>query len=109
MSNGYNKERQERRELPSTGFRCFPAIPESITCNMVINIGEMISFLEEEKAKGQDQVKLTMLPTVNPQAKTSHFFTYDDFKPTPQGGGSKPRNNVTPMPASSIPEDDIPF
>jgi hypothetical protein len=40
-------------------------------------------------------------------AKTSHWLAYDDYEP--KEGGQQPRNNVTPMPATSIPEDDIPF
>ena len=98
----------DRKPLPETGFRCYPAKPESITCNMTILIDQMITWLQAEKAKGEEKVKLTMLPTQKPDAKVSHFFAYDDFKPEKQGGNQQSRSNVTPM-QPSIPESDIPF
>jgi len=110
----------DRKPLPETGFRCYPAKPESITCNMVVNIDQMISWLEAEKAsgknvkkdgRGQGVVKLTMLPTKKPDAKVSHFFAYDDYDPSNQGaqggGYQQPRNNVKPM--APIDDGDIPF
>ena len=116
MSNAYNNEKQERRELPATGFRCYPAKPESITCNMVILIDDMIQWLQNEKASGQnakknkqgkDTLYLTMIPTKKPDAKTSHWLAYDDYEP--KDGGQQPRNNVTSMPQSVAGSDDIPF
>lgn len=108
----------DRKPLPETGFRCYEAKPDSITCNMTVNIDEMIAWLEAEKASGQnvkknnqgkDTIYLTMIPTKRPDAKTSHFFAYDDRKPKEnQGGGyQQPRNNVTPMPP--VADGDIPF
>ena len=98
---------EERKPLPETGFRCYPAKPEAITCNMTILIDQMIAWLQAEKAKGEEKVKLTLLPTTKPDAKVSHFFAYDDFKPNKQVGNQR-SNNVTPM-QPSIPEGDIPF
>ena len=110
----------DRKPLPETGFRCYPAKPEAITCNMTVNIDEMISWLKAEKAsgenvkknkQGQDTIYLTMLPTKKQDAKVSHFFAYDDRKPKQdQGGGDhQPRNNVTPMASAVVSSDDIPF
>ena len=98
----------DRKPLPETGFRCYPASPESITCNMTIIIDQMMAWLEAEKAKGEGTVKLTMLPTKRQDAKVSHFFVYDDFRPEKQGGHQQNRNNVTPM-APAVGLDDIPF
>ena len=109
----------ERKPLPETGFRCYAAIPEAITCNMVVIIDDMIAWLQAEKASGQnirknkqgkDTVNLTMIETKRQDAKTSHFFAYDEFDPSKQdnqgGGYQQKRNNVTPM---SPPDGDIPF
>ena len=109
----------ERKPLPETGFRCYGATPEKITCNMTIIIDQMIAWLEAEKAsgenikkdgRGQDVIKLTMAETTREDAKLSHYFRYDDFVPQPQGGQGggyqQPRNNVTPMPPT---DSDIPF
>ena len=111
----------ERKPLPETGFRCYPAKPEAITCNMVVLIDDMIAWLQAEKASGQntrqnkqgrDTINLTMIETKRQDAKTSHFFAYDEFDPCKQGtqggGYQQPRNNVTPMPAA-VGLDDIPF
>jgi hypothetical protein len=113
VSNGYKNERQERRELPATGFRFYDAKPEFITANMVILVDDMIQWLQNEKAsglkkneQGKEVVRLSMRETKE-GAKTSHWLAYDDYEP--KEGGQQPRNNVTPMPATSIPEDDIPF
>ena len=107
----------DRKPLPETGFRCYAAKPEKITCNMTVNIDEMIAWLQSEKAsgnnvkknkQGKDTIYLTMLPTTRDGAKTSHFFAYDDFDPSEQGGNQQSRSNVTPMsPAANL--DDIPF
>jgi hypothetical protein len=108
----------DRKPLPETGFRCYAAKPEKITCNMTILVDDMISWLQNEKAsrqnikqnkQGKDTIYLTMLETVKQDAKTSHFFAYDDFEPSKQGDGyQKPSNNVTPMsPVANL--DDIPF
>lgn len=105
----------DRKPLPATGFRCYPAKPESITCNMVINVDEMISWLEAERAnganikkdgRGQSMIRLTMLPTKKQDAKVSHFFVYDDHEPSSQGGYQK-KDNVTRM--APVGESDIPF
>lgn len=109
----------ERKPLPETGFRCYPAKPESITCNMTIIVDQMLAWLEAEKAngtnikkdgQGQSVIRLTMLPTKRQDAKTSHFFAYDDYEKGQQanqgGGYQQPRNNVTPMPPT---DSDIPF
>ena len=109
----------DRKPLPETGFRCYPAKPESITCNMVVNVDEMISWLQAEKASGEnvkkskqgkDTIYLTMIKTTRQDAKTSHFFVYDnDWEPSQnQGGHQQNRNNVTPM-APAVGLDDIPF
>jgi hypothetical protein len=75
---------------------------------MTILIDQMITWLQAEKAKGEEKVKLTMLPTKKPDAKVSHFFAYDDFTPEKQGGNQQNRSNVTPMaPVAGL--DDIPF
>ena len=104
----------ERKPLPETGFRCYPAKPESITCNMVILVDQMISWLEAERAnganikkdgKGQDTIRLTMAETTKQDAKLSHYLRYDDFDPSNKGGYQK-RDNVTPMPPT---DSDIPF
>lgn len=108
----------DRKPLPETGFRCYPAKPDSITCNMTILIDDMIKWLQNEKAsrqnvkqnkQGKDTIKLTMLQSKKPDAKVSHFFTYDDYDPSKQQGGGyqQPRNNVTPM--APVGSDDIPF
>lgn len=108
----------DRKPLPETGFRCYGAKPESITCNMTVNIDEMISWLQAEKASGEnvkknkqgkDTIYLTMIPTKKKDAKTSHFFAYDVWEPDQnQGGGyQQPRNNVTPM--APVDDGDIPF
>lgn len=110
----------ERKPLPETGFRCYKADPEGITSNMTILIDQMISWLEAERAsgenikkdgRGQDVIKLTQLPTVNPDTNLSHFFVIDDFTPDPSkkttSGYQQPRNNVTPMPP--VADGDIPF
>ena len=104
----------ERKPLPETGFRCYAAKPESITCNMVLNIDQMIGWLQAEKAsgenvkkdsRGQDIIRLTMAETKKQDSKLSHYFRYDDFEP--QGkGGYKQSNNVTPIAPAS---DEIPF
>jgi hypothetical protein len=51
-----------------------------------------------------------MLPTKRQDAKTSHFFAYDEYEKGQQvnqgGGYQQPRNNVTPMPPT---DSDIPF
>ena len=106
----------ERKPLPETGFRCYGAKPETITCNMTILVDQMISWLEAEKAsgenikkdgRGQDVIKLTMAETTRQDATLSHYFRYDDFVPKHQGeGNQQPRNNVTPMPPA---DGDIPF
>ena len=107
----------DRKPLPETGFRCYAAKPESITCNMTILIDDMIQWLQNEKASGQnvkknkqgkDTIYLTMLETKKQDAKTSHFFAYDDWEPKEnQGGGyQQPRNNVAPIAPAG---DDIPF
>jgi hypothetical protein len=84
---------------------------------MVVLIDDMIAWLQAEKAsgnnvrknkQGQDTIYLTMLETKRQDAKTSHFFTYDDFEPSKQGQSQGNRSNVTPM-QPSIPESDIPF
>lgn len=108
----------DRRPLPETGFRCYGAKPESITCNMTILVDDMIRWLQDEKASGQnvkknkqgkDTIYLTMLETKKQDAKVSHFFAYDEYEPgEKQGGGyQQPRNNVTPMPP--VADGDIPF
>ena len=108
----------DRKPLPETGFRCYAAKPESITCTMTILIDDMIQWLQNEKAsgpnvkknkQGKDTIYLTMLETKKQDAKTSHFFAYDDWEPNQnQGGGyQQPRNNVTPM--SPVADGDIPF
>ena len=108
----------DRKPLPETGFRCYEAKPESITCNMTIFIDDMIKWLQNEKASkqnvkknkhGKDTLYLTMIPTKKQDAQTSHFFAYDDWEPKEsQGGGyQQPRNNVTPMPP--VGDGDIPF
>ena len=104
----------ERKPLPETGFRCYGAKPEKITCNMVILIDQMISWLEAERAsgtnikkdgRGQDTIRLTMAETTKKDAKLSHYFRYDDFDPSNKGGYQK-RDNVTPTPPA---DDTIPF
>lgn len=107
---------EERKPLPETGFRCYAAKPEKITCNMTVIVDQMISWLEAEKAsgenikkdgRGQDIIKLTMAETTKQDAKLSHYFRYDDFVPKQQGNGyQQPRDNVTPMPPT---DSDIPF
>lgn len=108
----------DRKPLPETGFRCYEAKPDSITCNMAILVDDMIQWLQNEKAsgrnikknnQGKDAIYLTMIPTKKQDAKTSHFFAYDDWEPKQnQGGGyQQPRNNVTPMPP--VADGDIPF
>ena len=105
----------ERKPLPETGFRCYGAKPEKITCNMVILVDQMISWLEAERAngtnikkdgKGQNIIRLTMAETTKQDAKLSHYFKYDDFEPNNKGGYQQPSNNVTPMPPT---DDTIPF
>lgn len=104
----------ERKPLPETGFRCYGAKPEKITCNMVILVDQMISWLEAERVngtnikkdgKGQDTIRLTMAETTKQDAKLSHYFRYDDFEPNNKGG-YQTRDNVTPMPPT---DSDIPF
>ena len=108
----------DRKPLPETGFRCYEAKPESITCNMAILVDDMIQWLQNEKASGQnvkknkqgkDTIYLTMIETKKQDAKTSHFFAYDDWEPSQnQGGGyQQSRNNVTPM--APIDDGEIPF
>ena len=84
---------EERKPLPETGFRCYKAEPEKITCNMTIIVDQMLSWLEAEKAsgenikkdgKGQHTIKLVMAETTRQDAQTSHYFRYDDFVPDPQ-------------------------
>ena len=109
---------EERKPLPETGFRCYEAKPESITCNMTILVDDMIKWLQNEKAskqnvkknkQGKDTIYLTMIPTKKQDAKTSHFFAYDDWEPKEnQGGRQQNRDNVTPM-APVVGLDDIPF
>ena len=113
MSNGYNNEKQERRELPATGFRFYPAKPEFITANIVILVDDMIQWLQNEKAsglkkdnQGKDVIRLSMRETKE-GAKTSHWLAYDDYEPP--AGGQQPRSNVTAMPQSVAGMDDIPF
>ena len=106
----------ERKPLPETGFRCYGAKPEKITCNMTVIVDQMISWLEAEKAsgenikkdgRGQDVIKLTMAETTKQDAKLSHYFRYDDFVPQQQGNShQQPRDNVTRMPPT---DSDIPF
>ena len=106
----------ERKPLPETGFRCYGAKPEKITCNMTVIVDQMISWLEAEKAsgenikkdgRGQDTIRLTMAETTKQDAKLYHYFRYDDFVPKQQGNGyQQPRDNVTPMPPT---DSDIPF
>ena len=106
----------DRKPLPETGFRCYAAKPEKITCNMTVIVDQMISWLEAEKAsgenikkdgRGQDIIKLTMAETTKQDAKLSHYFRYDDFVPKQQGNGYQQlRDNVTPMPPT---DSDIPF
>jgi hypothetical protein len=107
----------ERKPLPETGFRCYGAKPEKITCNMVILIDQMISWLEAERAsganvkkdgRGQDTIRLTMAETTKKDAKLSHYFRYDDFDPNDKGGYQR-RDNVTPMPMPPVDDGDIPF
>ena len=106
----------DRKPLPETGFRCYPAKPESITCNMTVDIDEMIAWLQAEKASGEnvkkskqgkDTIYLTMIETKKKDAKTSHFFAYDVWEPNQNhgGGSQQPSNNVTPIASA----DDIPF
>lgn len=107
---------EERKPLPETGFRCYAAKPEKITCNMTVIVDQMLAWLEAEKAsgenikkdgRGQDIIKLTMAETTKQDAKLSHYFRYDDFVPKQQGNGyQQPRDNVTPMPPT---DSDIPF
>ena len=107
---------EERKPLPETGFRCYGAKPEKITCNMVILIDQMISWLEAERAsganvkkdgRGQETIRLTMAETTKQDAKLSHYFRYDDFDPSNKGNShQQPRNNVTPMPPT---DSEIPF
>ncbi len=107
---------EDRKPLPETGFRCYAATPEKITCNMTVIVDQMISWLEAEKAsgenikkdgRGQDIIRLTMAETTKQDAKLSHYFRYDDFVPKQQGNSNQqPRNNVTPM---SPTDSDIPF
>lgn len=110
---------EERKPLPETGFRCYAAKPEKITCNMTVIVDQMLAWLEAEKASGQNIkkdkqgqaiIRLTMAETTKQDAKLSHYFRYDDFEPNQkgnQGGGyQQPRDNVTPMPPN---DSDIPF
>ena len=107
----------DRKPLPETGFRCYGAKPAAITCNMVVLVDDMIQWLQNEKASGQnvkknkqgkDTIYLTMIETKKQDAKTSHFFAYDDWKPDEnQGRYQQPRNNVTS--AAPIDDGDIPF
>jgi len=118
MSNGYSNEKQERRELPATGFRFWRADPEYISSNTVIHVQEMKDWLEAEiksnenitKDKdGNDIIRLAMREC-KPTSKAAFWLAYDDFDPSKGPKKATPqRNNVTPMPATSIPEDDIPF
>ena len=108
----------ERKPLPETGFRCYKAEPDGITSNMTILIDQMISWLEAERAsgenikkdgRGQDVIKLTQLPTVNPDTNLSHCFVFDDFKPDAskkKGGGYQQQAKPAPMPPT---DSDIPF
>lgn len=105
----------ERKPLPETGFRCYAAKPEKITCNMTIIVDQMLAWLEAEKASGQNikkdkqgqaTIRLTMAETTKQDAKLSHYFRYDDFVPKQQGGYQQPKDNVTPMPPT---DSDIPF
>lgn len=109
----------ERKPLPETGFRCYGAKPEKITCNMTIIVDQMLAWLEAEKAHGQNikkdkqgqaTIRLTMAETTKQDAKLSHYFRYDDWEPKKQGnqggGYQQPSNNVTPMPPA---DSDIPF
>ncbi len=98
---------EERKPLPETGFRCYEAKPEKITCNMVILVDQMISWLEAERVnganikkdgKGQDIIRLTMAETTKKDAKLSHYFRYDDFEPD-----NKVSSDQQP------PDDGIPF
>jgi hypothetical protein len=85
---------------------------------MTIIVDQMLAWLEAEKAngtnikkdgQGQSVIRLTMLPTKRQDAKTSHFFAYDDYEKgqqANQGGGFK--QNSKPMTAAPI-SDDIPF
>lgn len=107
---------EERKPLPETGFRCYPAKPEAITCNMTVNIDQMISWLQAEKSSGENVkkdgrgesiIRLIMAETKKQDAKVSHYFRYDDFDPDSKGGYQR-KDNVTPM-QPSIPESDIPF
>jgi len=113
----------DRKPLPETGFRCYPAKPAAITCNMTIIVDDMIKWLQSEKAsgqnlkknrQGQDTIKLTMLESKKQDAKVSHFFAYDDFEPNSQGGNQgggyqQPPNNVRQLASASPPNEDIPF
>lgn len=106
---------EERKPLPETGFRCYGAKPEKITCNMVILIDQMISWLEAERAsganvkkdgRGQETIRLTMAETTKQDAKLSHYFRYDDFDPSNKGGGYQQQAKPAPMPPA---DDSIPF
>ena len=49
---------EERKPLPETGFRCYAAKPEKITCNMtVIMIDQMISMVRGGASKRSTNIK----------------------------------------------------
>jgi hypothetical protein len=85
---------------------------------MTIIVDQMLAWLEAEKAsgtnikkdgQGQSVIRLTMLPTKRQDAKTSHFFAYDDYdkdQQATQGGGFK--QNSRPI-AAALADEDIPF
>ena len=109
---------EERKPLPETGFRCYAAKPEKITCNMTVIVDQMLAWLEAEKAsgenikkdkQGQATIRLTMAETTKQDAKLSHYFRYDDFVPKQQGnqgGGYQQQAKPAPMPPA---DDSIPF
>lgn len=118
MSNGYNNEKQERRELPATGFRFWRADPEYISSNTIIHVKEMKDWLEAEiksnenitKDKdGKDIIRLTMREC-KPTSKAAFWLAYDDFDPSKGPKKANPQsNNVTPIAESVAGMDDIPF
>lgn len=110
---------EERKPLPETGFRCYGAKPEKITCNMTVVVDQMIAWLEAEKAsgenikkdnRGQSIIRLTMAETVKQDAKLSHYFRYDDFEPKQNGNSQEyvppVQHQTQPPPAD---DSDIPF
>jgi hypothetical protein len=108
---------EERKPLPETGFRCYPAKPEKITCNMTVIVDQMLAWLEAEKASGQNikkdkqgqaTIRLTMAETTKQDSKLSHYFRYDDWEPNQQGnqGGYQQQAKPVPMPPT---DEGIPF